>query len=425
MAGPRFAEAVRRYRRQRNLTQEELAERSGLSVAAISLIERGQTAIPQRFTVQALSDALALTGDEADEFARLARAVRVPDRAERHVDPMPSLLPARRVHVPIPLTPLFGRERDIRAIEALLKDPAVRLVTLTGPAGVGKTRLALQVAANARAAAERAVVFVELIPIQEPERVLAAIAQALGIGLGGEQSLLEKLVRALRHRECVLVLDNFEQVLQAARPLLDVLMACPGVQALVTSRVALNVRGERCVPVAPLALPEAWASFSLEGLCRAPTVALFVDRAQAVAPEFTVGALDEAYLIAEICARLDGLPLAVELAAARIKHLGLPQLHERLAQPTLLGMLTDGPHDLADHQRTMRSTIAWSYALLSKEEQRLFRFLGVFVGGMSAEAIQTVTEMEEEALIAGLTALVDASLLQCVALERSRRLSNW
>jgi predicted ATPase len=265
------------------------------------------------------------------------------------------------------------------------------------------------------------VVFVGLIPIQEPERVLPAIAQALGVRASDCVPLRDALVRALRERPCLLVLDNFEQVLPAARDVLDLLIACPRAKALVTSRSPLNVRGEQGFPVPPLALPHPAAMDSVEDLRRVPTVALFVDRATAGWPDFRLTTLANGQLVAGICARLDGLPLAIELAAARIRHFGLRPLHDRLAAPAFLGVLVEGPQDLADHQRTMRSTIAWSYDLLGKEEQRLFRWLGVFVGGTSVDAMEAVTGLTDEPLMTGLTALVSASLLQGVDVAGIRR----
>src|SRR5262249_46084756 len=196
-----------------------------------------------------------------------------------------------------------------------------------------------------------------------------------------EVPLHEAILHALQDRDTLLVLDNFEQVLLAARDVLELLIACPRTKALVTSRAAINVRGERSFPLAPLALPGPAELDSLDALLQVPTVALFVDRASAAWPAFRLAALEEGWLVSEICARLDGLPLAIELAAARVRHFALRQLHDRLAEPAFLGVLSKGPQDLADHQRTMRSTIAWSHDLLSPEEQWLFQWLSVFVGG--------------------------------------------
>nr|MBF6590984.1 helix-turn-helix domain-containing protein [Ktedonobacterales bacterium] len=271
---PDFAELLRRYRRQRNLTQEELAERAGVSSAAISLLERRLTQVPQKATVRMLSGALALAPAEAAAFVAAARGVPPPDTGD--ADPVPPMT-ALAEDLPIPLTSLIGREHDTAALLDLLEHPTTRLLTLTGPAGVGKTRLALHLAATMRRKQRQDVVFVGLIPVQNPERVRPAIAQAFGIRDSGMLPLRDSLVHLLRDRPLLLVLDNFEQVLPAARDVAELLVACPRLQALVTSRSALNVRGERCFAVSPLALPDPTHMDSVDELCRVPTVALFLE----------------------------------------------------------------------------------------------------------------------------------------------------
>ncbi len=310
------------------------------------------------------------------------------------------------------MTALIGREREVAMLLELLGNETTRLLTLTGPAGVGKTRLALELAATLQREYGQDVVFVDLIPVSEPERVLPTIAQALGVHERDDTPVREALIHTLHNRSLVFVLDNFEQVLPAARAVLELLIGCPRVKALVTSRSALNVRGEQCFLVAPLALPDLAHVDSLEAMCRVSTVSLFLERAHAATPDFTATTLADGYLVAAICARLDGLPLAIELAAARVRHFGLRELHDRLAEPSFLGVLAEGAQDLADHQRTMRSTIAWSYESLSGEEKRLFRWLGVFVGGVASDAIEFVATMADDTLLACVTALTNASLLQ-------------
>jgi predicted ATPase/DNA-binding XRE family transcriptional regulator len=414
-----FAGLLRRYRRRCGLTQEELAARAGLSPAAISLLERGITQTPQTGTVALLSAALALASDEAALFAERARHVHEPRQGEDRLSI--AAAPALDTSLPVPLTALIGRGREEEALLALLARETTRLLTLTGPAGVGKTRLALHLAATWRCERREDVIFVGLIPVQEPDCVLPAIARALGVRESESVPLREALVRALGKRSSLLVLDNFEQVLPAAPAVLDLLIACPPLKALVTSRAALNVRGEQCFPVPPLTLAHPTQMSTVEALRQVPTVALFQDRARAGWPEFRLTTLADSQLVAGICARLDGLPLAIELAAARAQQLGLRQLHDRLAEPAFLSLLADGPQDLADHQRTMRSTIAWSYGLLGEEERRLFRWLGVFVGGATVEALEAVIDVADEALMSHLTALVSTSLAQAVDVAGTRR----
>jgi predicted ATPase/DNA-binding CsgD family transcriptional regulator len=320
--------------------------------------------------------------------------------------------PTPAPNLPVPLTPLIGREREAAAVCALLGDDGVRLLTLTGPGGVGKTRLALRVAEALAADFVDGVAFVSLAAIRDPDLVASAIAQALGVREARDRPVAEGVKRHLRGRALLLVLDNFEQVLPAAALVGDLLAAAPNLAVLVTSRAVLHLYGEQAFAVPPLALPDPARLPLPEELARYEAIRLFTERARAARADFRLTEAD-APAVAAICARLDGLPLAIELAAVRIGLLPPRALLARLAQR--LPLLVGGARDLPARLRTMRGAIAWSHDLLAPGEQALFRRLAVFVGGCTLEAAEAVVAAAGEPgidLLGGLGSLVDASLVQ-------------
>jgi predicted ATPase/class 3 adenylate cyclase/DNA-binding CsgD family transcriptional regulator len=317
-------------------------------------------------------------------------------------------------NLPIQPTPFIGREKEVAAVVALLRREDVRLVTLTGPGGTGKTRLGLQVAAELSDRFADGVFFVNLAPLSDYELLLPAIAEVLDVKEMAGYSLLRLLHGYLREKHLLLLLDNFEQVVRAALPVAELLAACPKLKVLVTSRAVLHVRSEYEYSVPPLTIPDPKHLPEMMALSQYEAVALFLSRAHAVKPEFHVSEAN-ALAIAEICVRLDGLPLAIELAAARIKLLPPRALLARLGQS--LTVLTSGARDVPARQQTLRNTIEWSYHLLDAEEQQLFRQLSVFVGGCTLEAIETVCTALDEGnktirVLNGVASLIDKSLLQ-------------
>jgi len=315
---------------------------------------------------------------------------------------------------PVPLTSFVGREREITAITALVRRDGVRLVTLTGPGGVGKTRLALRVVSDLDGTFTDGAAFVDLAPITAPDMVAPAIAAALGVWETGGQDVAGRLLDALRDRHLLLVLDNFEQVVEAAPAVTRLIAGCPRVLVLATSRVALRLTGERVILVEPLAVPDHIGSGSGSERVTTEAISLFGDRAEMARPGFLVSAENVAD-IADICRRVDGLPLAIELAAARIAHLSVSALLARLEKR--LPVLTGGPRDVHRRQWTFRETIAWSHDLLAPDEQVLFRRLAVFVGGTTLDAVAAVASAPGDLTIDvfdGVSSLVANSLLRQV-----------
>jgi predicted ATPase/class 3 adenylate cyclase/Tfp pilus assembly protein PilF len=352
---------------------------------------------------------------DLQEPERLFQLV-LPDLGQPTDFPPLKTLDIHRHNLPIQPTPLLGREEQVTAVSALLRRPEVRLVTLTGPGGIGKTRLAVQVAAELLDDFGDGVWFAHLSHLVDPALVVPTIAQMLGLQEQGVLPIVDALRTHLADKHLLLALDNFEQVVGAAPEVAALLAAAPGLKALVTSRTPLHLRGEHEYTLVPLPLPEPAAGRRPpEYLSQYAAVALFIERAQAARSDFAVTAAN-APAIAEVCARLDGLPLAIELAAARVRLLPPEALLARLSMQ--LKVLTGGARDLEERQQTMRATIAWSEALLAPVERRLFWRLAVFVGGGTLEAAEAVCAAPPGAallgldVLDGLSTLVDQSLVQ-------------
>ncbi len=326
-------------------------------------------------------------------------------------------LDARPNNLPTQVSEFFGREEELTSIRSMVAKPGTRLVTLTGPGGTGKTRLALQVGADLVERYRDGVFFVDLSSERQPDGAFEAIAREMDLSGTGERATFQVLKAKLRDRERLLILDNFEQVTEAAAGVAELLEHCPGLVALVTSRQALRVRGEQVFPVPPLAIPDPTATF--EEIADTEAVRLFTERARSVLPSFALTEANAA-VVAEIIARLEGMPLAIELAAPRLTVFTADDLRDRLGRQ--LDVLRGGARDLPERQRTLRGTIEWSYDLLSEEERRLFDVMSVFSGARIDAIEEVIAGVGDELdVVDVLTSLVDKSLVRSVAAGGSHR----
>jgi predicted ATPase/DNA-binding XRE family transcriptional regulator len=372
-----FGAHLKSLREGGGYTQEELATIAGLSVHAVSALERGERRRPHPETVRALSAALDLAGADREAFIGNARG----EGDTTAVDELTDL------SLPVPLTSLLGRGGDVATLRRWLADPSFRMVTVVGPGGVGKTRLALELARVVVAETSTRVKFVPMAYVRDKSLAACAIAEALGLADVTSFNLPSRARAACDGHATLLVLDNCEQIVDAAPLIADLLASVAALRLLATSRAPLKVRGEREYALGPLAHSAEVDAMPPDALACLPAVQLFLERVRDLQPEFQLTAVN-APLLAAICGRLDALPLALELAAPWMKVLSTQGLLNRLEQDALFS--TAGPRDLPERQQTMNATVAWSYQLLDPNMQRAFRRLGALPGRFSLDAATAV-----------------------------------
>lgn len=407
-----FGYWIRRRRHALDLTQAELARRVGCATVTVSKLERDERR-PSRQMAELLAEHLAVPDDQRERFLAAALGERAVDALPLTSQPVDSqtvsLSPPAQASLPVSLAPAILRAAEEESLLALLHNPAIRLVTITGPGGVGKTHLSLRMAERAAQGFRDGAVFVALDATRNPEQVLTTLTGALGVRESAEQGLREGLLNALSHRRQLLVLDNFEQVLEAAELVDALVRAGPHLKILVTSRERLGLSAEQLFPLKPLALPAQDGAAAT--LAQNQAVQLFALRARSVQPDFV---LDDATAptVAAICAALDGLPLAIELAAARLALFSLPSLLRELTgdEHSPLRLLRSSLRDAPRRHRSLTDAVRWSYELLTGDEQRLFRRLAVFVGSFSLDAAQAIAGDGDDTL-EGVHSLIAKSLL--------------
>ncbi len=397
-----FGQWLKQRRQQLDLTQEAVAEATKCSPDTIRKIEAGLRR-PSRQIAELLANFLDVEPLDVPAFVLWARGVAHPGHASMLATQGPSAAPANTASsqptrtpggrgisstsLPLLPTPLVGRERELASIKELVWRSTTRLLTLLGSPGIGKTSLGIALASALQADFKDGLLYVSLGPLSDPSLVAATLAEALGVREAPTRTLLDSLQDVLRDKQMLLILDNFEQVVSAAPLLTDLLAAAPQLKVIITSRSPLHLRGEKLVEVRPLDIPDPKHIPPVEELEQISSVALFVERVRDVNSDFALTP-ENAPVVAAICSRLDGLPLAIELAAARTRLLSLSALLSRLERQ--LTVLAGGPRDAPLHHQTLRGALEFSYRLLGTGEQRLFRRLGIFPGPFTLEAAEEV-----------------------------------
>ncbi|HST05487.1 MAG TPA: tetratricopeptide repeat protein [Chloroflexia bacterium] len=421
-----FGGWLKQRRKELGITQEELADHIGCSLSALQKIEGGERR-PSGQVVHLLADFFSILRDERAAFTVFARTGRTGPAASttpsggKTLDAPWRAISLRHTNLPVVLSDLIGREQEEETTRNFLLNAKVRLLSLSGPPGVGKTRLALQVASDLAGNFEDGVTFVDLAAIENPAMVIPTVAHTLGLKTAGDVPVEIMLLNFVRERRMLLVLDNFEQVLDAASEVVKLMEASPWLKVLITSREALHVRGERRFSVPPLKVPDpstyiqrgslAGEPPSLEALATYPSIELFIERAQAVSPEFEL-TKEIAVDVAAICAALEGLPLAIELTAARAGHFSPREMRAALGNIHAAGY--PAARDAPARQRSLKNAFGWSYGLLDPTEQKLFKRLSVFVHGCSLAAAESVCNTAGDlgtSISEALTSLVEKSLI--------------
>lgn len=406
-----FGRWLREQRQQLDMTQDDLAHQVGCSTITVRKIEADQRK-PSRQIAMRLAHCLHVPAQDHNAFMAFARG--------KALATLPSLPHAHHAvplaPLPSALTTLIGRDKELDDICQQLQAQSTRLLSIVGPPGIGKTRLSLEVAHVLRSHFDNRVIFVELAALNDPKLVLSSIAFALGVSESAERPLLAQLVDLLQ-QPYLIVLDNMEHVLDAVSEIAALVIHCPQLQILSTSRAALRIRGERLITLTSLQVPEPSQSHNLQSIAKTASVQLFIERAKTGNPGFQLYE-GNAYAIAAICRRLDGLPLAIELVSTHTSLLSPQALLKHLSEHSILHI--SGLRDLPDRHRTLQTAIDWSYTMLTPDQQQLFRRLGVFVGSWSLESAQAITAIDTGSFVAQLMVLVDQSLVRPVHGENPR-----